>query len=369
MLDLARELNQNGFDVKFYSYVPRKRAKKFGMDPKCVVSFFWMLFPFLALEHYTKHAKWAVNLRRWTLDSLCLLFMRRCDIIISMSGEFNRSNRKVKRLGGYVIIERGSKHILEQKRILESIPSQKGKIVINQSNIDREVSDYNIADYISIAAQHVKDSFIKYGFPEEKLFVNPYGVELSMFKPLPTINKEYDVIMVGTWCYRKGCDMLIEAIKKTNLHLIHVGGILDIPFPTHPQFTHVDKVDQTELINYYNKSRVFVLPSREEGMALVQAQAVSCNLPIVGSPDSGAADIKKYINDSEYVSIVDPLTVDNIVEALNNAIEQSRKLFYKELYAGNGLQNLTWDAYGSRYANFLNNNVVRRVLGGVNLTS
>ncbi len=353
MLDLARELNQNGFDVKFYSYVPRKRAKKFGMDPKCVVSFFWVLFPFLALEHYTKHAKWAVNLRRWALDSLCLLFMRRCDIIISMSGEFNRSNRKVKRLGGYVIIERGSKHILEQKRILESIPSQKGKIVINQSNIDREVSDYNIADYISIAAQHVKDSFIKYGFPEEKLYVNPYGVELSMFKPLPAINKEYDVIMTGTWSFQKGCDLITSAFVNTDVKVLHVGGIGDCEFPIASNFVHVDKVDQSDLVYFYNLAKVFVMPSRQDGFGMVYSQAMACNLPIVGSIDSGAPDLKRMINDSSNIVIIKEYTPESVKLAVEEALRRYNSQ-NDEYYAGNAIGELSWKAYGKRYADFLN---------------
>ena len=353
VLDLARELDKNGFDVKFYSYVPTKRAAMFGLPSKCNVSFLWLLLPILGLYRITKRAKWTLELRRVVQDIITATFMRKCDILISMSGEFHRSNLRVKKEGGIVIIERGSKHILEQKRILESIPSLSRKIIVSQSNVEREIADYELADFISIAAQHVKNSFIKHGYPETKLFVNPYGVELSMFKPLPDVVKEYDLIMTGGWCYRKGCDILVEAIKKTNFHILHVGNILDVPFPDHPQFTHVDKVNQPELINYYNKSRVFVLPSREEGMALVQAQAVSCNLPIVGSPDSGAEDFKKYIDNPQFVNIVESLSVDNVVKSIYKAVEQSKEIDNSKKYAGEGLNNLTWEAYGKRYAEFL----------------
>ena len=33
--DLARELDKNGWDVSFYSFVPTKRAMKFGLPAKC----------------------------------------------------------------------------------------------------------------------------------------------------------------------------------------------------------------------------------------------------------------------------------------------------------------------------------------------
>ena len=67
------------------------------------------------------------------------------------------------------------------------------------------------------------------------------------------------------------------------------------PFPNTPLFTHVPPVDEKELTNYYAKAKVFVLPSRAEGLALVLAQAVVSGLPVVYSKDTGGHDIKKLI--------------------------------------------------------------------------
>ena len=50
-----------------------------------------------------------------------------------------------------------------------------------------------------------------------------------MFKPTLKKNKPYDVIMVGGWSYRKGCDLIIEAMKQMKLKFLHVGSIVDIP--------------------------------------------------------------------------------------------------------------------------------------------
>src|SRR5947209_8302356 len=45
LLDLARELDALGVDVRFYSYVPRKRAEKFGLPSRCHVALLPILFP------------------------------------------------------------------------------------------------------------------------------------------------------------------------------------------------------------------------------------------------------------------------------------------------------------------------------------
>lgn len=363
VLDLARELNKNGYDVKFYSYVPTRRAIKFGLPAKCNVSFLWVLFPFLAVSKISNYSSFATSLTRWVSDTLYALFMRKCDVLISMSGEFTKCNKKIKRQGGVLIIERGSKHILEQKRILESIPSLKGTKPVPDINVKKELIDYELADFVSVASIHVKNSFLKLGYPERKIFVNPYGVDLSMFRPIPNMFKKFDVIMVGNWSYQKGCDLLEEAIKATGLKLLHVGSIGDIPFPEDSHFTHIEPVSQESLCSFYNQSHIFVMPSRQDGFGMVYTQAISCNLPIIGSIDSGTVDLKKIVDKPEYVHVVNPLTIDNLIETINKTLKQAKELG-TSLYAGDGMDKLTWDSYGKRYSEFLESPVVKSILGG-----
>ena len=47
LLDLARELENHGHDVNFYSYVPKKRNVSFGLSKKSVNSLFLLSIPFL----------------------------------------------------------------------------------------------------------------------------------------------------------------------------------------------------------------------------------------------------------------------------------------------------------------------------------
>lgn len=351
--DLARELDKNGFDVKFYSFVPVWRAQKFGLPKRCSASVIGFIFPFLFLEKILFANKlWAKRLRIMLQDVITGLYMRKCDVLIAMSGEFLYAVKKAKKDGALIILERGSKHILEQRRILENIPSLKGKKPVPDINVKRELAGYRLADYIAIATLHVKRSFEQYGFTENKLFVNPYGVDLSMFKPLPTIKKEYDIIMVGGWSYQKGCDLIIEAIHKTNYTFLHVGAIADLPFPMGNRYTHVDPVDQRNLVYYYNKAKIFVLPSRQEGLAMVQAQAIACNLPMLGSIDSGAEDLKAMVDNPEYITILTEYTVDALIAGINETMDKFQKL-HGQIYGGHAIKNLTWEAYGKRYANFL----------------
>lgn len=353
--DLARELARNGHDVKFYSFVPTKRAMKFGLPKECSASLFWPMSPFLVLsKKLFPRSQWAAKFTILFQDWLTSVVMRKCDVCIAMSGSFAAAPRKAKKQGAVVIIERGSKHIMEQKRILDSIPSNKGKVTVPYWHIPREIECYDMADYVAVASQHVVRSMLKFGYPKEKLFVNPYGVDLSMFYPDDKVKKEYDVIMVGGWSYRKGCDLIVDAIKQSNYRFLHVGSIVDMEFPQGDErFTHIDAVDQKQLVNYYNQAKVFVLPSREEGLAMVQAQAIACNLPLVGSKDSGAEDLKEIVEHSEFITIIEDFTPAALLKAIDLSMIKQKQLNGIQ-YAGNAAERLTWKAYGDRYSEFIN---------------
>jgi glycosyltransferase involved in cell wall biosynthesis len=149
----------------------------------------------------------------------------------------------------------------------------------------------------------------------------------------------------------------VEALRDSELNFLHVGGIVDIEFPSFPNFTHVDSVDQTQLVNYYNMAKIAVLPSREEGLAMVQAQAIACNLPLVGSIDSGAEDLREMVEYPEFITIIDKYTPECVKKAIDCGLRKYEQLGNK-LYAGSAIENLTWTAYGKRYSSFLKGLIV-----------
>jgi glycosyltransferase involved in cell wall biosynthesis len=182
------------------------------------------------------------------------------------------------------------------------------------------------------------------------LLVNPYGVDLSMFKPT-TINQDnhYDVIMVGTWSFRKGCDFIINALSGTDISFLHVGSIGDFAFPKYENFTHVDAVDQSELINYYAKAKVFLLPSRTEGLAMVQAQAIACGLPVICSENTGGRDLRNLISDKKRIIELEDMVRETIIKTIQQALQSVISDNEQRNYIGQDIQKLSWRAYGNRY--------------------
>lgn len=346
LLDLARELQNLGHDVRFYSYVPTRRVMAFGLRRENSRSLFIYMLPFLGLMRLTGGSNFALRMLNLALDHTMAWFMRPCDVYIGLGTVYKKSFEAAKRkFGALTIMEWGSKHIDEQLRILGDIPGLKRQ---HPYFAERTKQGYDVVDYISVASDHVRISFEDRGIDPRRILQNPYGVDLSMFGPTTLDeNSTYDILIVGGWSYRKGCDLLVEVCRAYGWRLLHVGPLVDLPFPSDEKMIHIDSVNQKELIKYYAQARVFVLPSREEGLAMVQPQAIACGLPVVCSQHTGGRDLKKYISNPDWIFEMKEYSAQELAECIFKAIELSKKQKIPRTY-GDKI-DLSWIRYAALY--------------------
>jgi starch synthase len=352
MLDTARELDNLGHDVRFYSYVPNWRAEKFGLKRKCNKSYFLIALPFLLLQKLSNRSFWSIYIFHRFFDMYVAMVMPSCDVFIGQSPLHVYALKVAKKkYGAVTILERGSSHIKKMIAVLESIPSNIDKCVMPNYILKRDLAGYDQADYISIASDFQKASFLEYNVPGNKLLINPYGTSLSQFEPTNKPEGDcFDVIMVGGWSYRKGCDLLVDACRMLNIKLLHVGSINDFAFPLDKNFCHVDAVEQSKLIEYYAKAKVFVLPSREDGFGMVLSQAIMCGLPIVCSRNTGGRDLKKLLEEKKYIIEMTEYSVQCLAACIADALEIANlQNEGPRSYAKDMLHNLSWQKYGERY--------------------
>src|SRR5262249_8141839 len=164
-----------------YSYVPLRRAVRFGLPPECHVSLLSFALPALALERFPTvlrppFTEWLLYK---ALNHGLMMRLSACDVFICMSGIYLEAAKFAKvRFGAQVWLHRGSQHILSVDRILAAVPGAKSPSPLT---IERELAGYELADRIVIASTHVERSFTQHGIAQGKLFRNPYGVDLAMF--------------------------------------------------------------------------------------------------------------------------------------------------------------------------------------------
>ena len=219
LLELARELDEQGHEVKFYSYLPSKRALKFGLKRDCNYSYFVLALPFLALLKITKRSYWSLYLFHRFFDFYVSIILSQTDVFIGQSPMHVRSLKVArKKFNAKIILERGTSHVLNYMEVLGANPINKEKKIMPEMFLKRDLNGYELTDYISVPSKFVADSFIKFGIPQNKIFINNYGVDLSRFYGIPLDSeKTYDIILVGQWCYRKGCDLLLSLSYPVSL--------------------------------------------------------------------------------------------------------------------------------------------------------
>lgn len=349
LLDLARELSAQGHDVRYYSYVPARRCAQFGISRSICVGLLWLVWPYFLVERFLSDARrhrlvWYRNkLMDWYLSKT----MRRCDVLIALGYVYHDSLIAAKRrFDAMTILEWGSKHISEQLKLTGRTD------FYSQRQLKLDLDKYEVCDYISVPATHAVRSFLSHGISPEKLFRNPYGVDFSQFYPT-ACSDEYDLLYVGGWRFEKGCDLITDLCRRYSCRFLHVGALVNMPFPDCPNMTHVDAVDQGSLIRYYQKARVFVLPSRAEGLAMVQVQAIACGLPIVCSAETGGIDLREALTDRRWVIEMDELTLESLHESVEAALALASTQTGIRNFAQSDIDNFSWAAYGRRYHQFL----------------
>jgi len=217
--------------------------------------------------------------------------------------------------------------------------------------VRRELRGYALADRIAVPSTQVVESFTSWPELTCKLFLNPYGVSLDEFPlRLGAPPSEPTLLFVGHWSFRKGVDVLSEAVEAMDsVRLIHVGSLIDAPFPHHPRFIHHDPVPQWQLKEFYHAAHVFVLASREEGLALVQCQALASGLPLVCTDRTGGSDLANFFGLARLIRVVPAGDSNELRCALRGALDDATGENQVAAITALERDSLSWRAYAKRH--------------------
>ena len=128
------------------------------------------------------------------------------DVLHGLDGLGPEAGRRVKAHGKTWICDRGSAHILTQKRILEEEHAywEAPAPIFTSEHLERCVAEYEEAHAITVPSQFARRSFLEHGIASERVFVCPYGVDLSEFHPAAKASSIFRVIFVGIASIQKG---------------------------------------------------------------------------------------------------------------------------------------------------------------------
>lgn len=289
------------------------------------------------------------------------------DLFVGWSSNSLHSIRKAKQKGIITIVERGSSHIEYQNQILKDeydihgIP-YKG---IPRKIIEKEIKEYNEADYICVPSSYVRRTFLEKDIKEDKIMQISYGVNLTHFYKVPKNDDTFRVVFCGAISLRKGVQYLLQAFTELNLpnsELILIGAIQEEMKIFMKKFKN-DKIvfkgslPEKELYKYYSQGSVFCLPSIEEGLAMVQVQAMACGLPLICTTNTGGEDL---IEEGKQGFVGQIRDIEFLKEKILLCYENKELLEYMSQEAIKRVsEGHTWNHYGDNilrhYQEILNN--------------
>lgn len=238
------------------------------------------------------------------------------------------------------------------------------KVPIPQWMFARMHREIEMADLIVVQSSFCKETMIWNGVSEEKVFINPMGVDTAVFKPRGTPPQRPRFISVGTICLRKGHQYLFRAfeiVKKRLPHaeLICVGQYKADFQKERPKwfgtFHHIPHLPQEELAPLLQTCTAFVFPSQEEGIARAQVEALASGLPVIGTHEGGATTL---VEDGIQGFIVRGRNPESIAHAMVRTFLDSKlnDQMGQAAFRKGALHN-TWQDYGDRlitkYSDFL----------------
>src|SRR5881227_306066 len=149
----------------------------------------------------------------------------RYDLFHSWSGDCLRSLQvaKQRRIPSIVEIPTwhrdGGKNKVERRKVAESTTTSRGlerwKVRLLPDR-KRFIEEYQLADLLLVLSQKAANTFRIRGFPEEKLFYLPRGVDVERFKPGNRPAK-FRAVFSGALIKRKGIQHVLEAWHRLNL--------------------------------------------------------------------------------------------------------------------------------------------------------
>lgn len=334
--DLARELHARGALAGIFTGYPQFKLRNEGLPKPLIHSFPWVHGAYMAFPW--KHRLPRSVVRQWehvnavTFGAWVARTLPPCDLYVGLSGSTLPAGKAAHRRGASYVCDRGSAHIRVQDQLLREEHALWGVKYsgIDTRNLSREEAEYAEADCITVPSGFVLRSFLGQGVPADKLRLLSYGVNLSRFQPVATpAEGRFDVLFVGGMSLRKGVQYLVQAYNKLDhpaKSLTFVGApsqeliALLAARGLWPADARVlGHMPQTELKGLMSRSHVMVLPSIEEGLAMVQAQSMACACPVIASRNTGAEDL---FSDGQEGFIVAVREVDALAERLQQLADQ-----------------------------------------------
>lgn len=251
-------------------------------------------------------ARRACALHDWLVSRTLPKLAGQIDIIHAWPLGALETTKVAKRMGIPVALERCNAHTRFAYEVVQKECDRIGvplppdhEHAFNAEKLRHEEEEYALADAILCPSDFVVKTFLDKGFPAEKLVRHQYGCDQKVYYP-PSRGRNgsagLSVLFVGGCAPRKGLHFALDAWLKSPAQKDGVFLIAGAFVPGYAEFlskqlSHPNvKVlgHRGDVPDLMRESDVLVLPTIEEGSALVTYEARACGCVLLVSDAAGA---------------------------------------------------------------------------------
>lgn len=179
-----------------------------------------------------------------------------------------------------------------------------------------------------------------FGIPEKEIAVVPNGTDADLFRPIPGMPVETDLLFVGrTEDRKKGIGTLLEALALLPRHVtlkivdgrIPEDGLVPRLIRRHGLegrvVLHREMLSTEALVRQYSTARAVVVPSFFEGFGFPASEAMACGLPVIANAAGALPEVVG--SDGEAGRLVPPRDADALAATLADVLadpERARRM-------------------------------------------
>jgi glycosyltransferase involved in cell wall biosynthesis len=311
-----------------------------------------------------------VSLHDWIVSRRLEKLAGQFDVVHTWPLGAMRTLKTAARLGIPTFLERPNAHtkfayevVQEECRRLGVTMPAGHEHAFNARYLRHEEAEYALADHLLCPSDFVARTFLENGFPADKLARHQYGFDERLFfagKQNAESGRGLTMIFVGGCAPRKGLHYALEAWLKSTAHekgtFLIAGEFIpgyaerlsaQLAHPSVKRLGH--RSDVPELMR---QSDLFVLPSIEEGSALVTLEARGCGCVLLVSDASGA-----ICKNGENALTQEARDVATLAEQMTR-LDKDRALLKRLRTASlSTAQDITWAAAGRKLLSVYQNAV------------
>jgi len=245
-------------------------------------------------------------------------------------------------------------------------------------------------DEVWVPTQWQFDCLVEQGYPSEKIFIVPEGVDVETFKPikkqLKKSTNKFRFLYFGRWDYRKGTTEVLKIFGETfkDRNDVELIASVENPFPYDGLKSTEERVkkygiDDTNIkfikftsredyVKYLQTGDVFISCARSEGWNLPLIEAMSCGTPAIYSNWGGQLQFAKDKGIPVKISHLRPANIEHkewpgeycepdwkdLGEQMLNAVKNYSEHKSKSLKESKEIhKNFNWDTVAKGASNIL----------------